>query len=386
MMKVVAKSTARAVVPLVAIWALAVWSIAMFAQAILPKALHAAPATTSQFSGVMAYLAPFVRFDAPYYVEIATHGYNAAQPILAAFFPLWPLLIRLVAWPLQLVATDPTAILLVAVALPAGLTMLAAGMIWRWLLAEGYSHSQAKLALALILIFPYAFFYLAPYTEALFLLLTATIFWAAVRQRWWTAAIVVMLATALRLPAAALAVALAVEYLSLQRWQLKSLWRAPWLLLTPLGLLAYGLYLQLSQGGWQTYFQAYHIGWPGRVFNPNIFFPFWQALSDVIKTHKLGLITVLAFATFALAVALLIYGWSRMRPLYRVYCVGAMVLPLLTTTLDSLPRYYMLLLPLYPIAATWLEKKPSAGYLVLYIGGLLSALLVVLFVSGYFVG
>ncbi len=86
-----------------------------------------------------------------------------------------------------------------------------------------------------------------PYAEGPFMLLAVASFLLARRGQWAGAALLAGLASGVRITGVFLAVALAVEYLHQRGWQ----WRrigpdATWLLLAPLGLLAYMGYLWIE--------------------------------------------------------------------------------------------------------------------------------------------
>src|SRR5436190_6659379 len=110
-----------------------------------------------------------VRWDAHWYLAIAHDGYDASGRD-AAFFPGYPLLTRLVdaGTPLGTVG----AALLVSNVAFLGSLIVVYGLTWR-----EYSEIVARRAVALIALFPTAFFFLAPYSESLFLLASLLTFW-----------------------------------------------------------------------------------------------------------------------------------------------------------------------------------------------------------------
>ena len=377
-------TNSRWLLAILAAWSALVYIIAIFAHLNIPTALYSDYTWSTKFHGATRYLTPLVRFDAAHYISIAGQGY--AEPALRAFFPLWPLLLYIGSVPIRLVAGGQAAIITTAVLLPGILSIAAFFVTRKWLLDEGYDLEGTRLSLILMVTFPFSFFYLAPYTESLFLLLIAAAFLTARRGQWWASALIIALATATRLPALALIPMVGIEYLDQHRWRLSSLLRAPWLLITPLGAITYLLYLQVHTGSWKSYFSAYRLGGPERHLNFDILGPFWRVAQHLARSHSISLNDALSVLVVAIAVWLLIKGWTELRPAFRIFCIISMLLPLITTTLDSTPRYYMLLVPLYPVAARLLIKRPSVTWLVLYINGLVTALLIALFTNGFFIG
>jgi hypothetical protein len=116
------------------------------------------------------------RQDAVWYLRLADEGWST-DDASAAFFPLYPLAVRVVAW---LVPGNE----LLAALLVSNLAFLGALLALFALTAEAYGERVAKRAIVVTAIFPTAFFFLAPYTESLFLLLSILAFREARHDRW----------------------------------------------------------------------------------------------------------------------------------------------------------------------------------------------------------
>ncbi len=103
------------------------------------------------------------QWDAYYFLQIARSGYSDQH--LAAFFPLYPALIRLVAWPLNNHFT--LAALVVSWLCSWG------SYLWLYRLAKReYGVVVARWVLLFFAFCPFAFFSFAPYSEAVFLLIS----------------------------------------------------------------------------------------------------------------------------------------------------------------------------------------------------------------------
>ena len=154
--------------------------------------------------GWQAIVTATERQDAAWFLRIATGGYAAGDGS-AAFFPLYPMAIKVLAWlpgvgPLGAALFISNACFLGALVVLHGLTRL-----------EGMSAAVARTSVLLIAIFPTAFFFLAPYTESPFLLLSVSAFWFARRDRWAMAALMGALAALTRSIGLVLVLGLAVE-------------------------------------------------------------------------------------------------------------------------------------------------------------------------------
>jgi hypothetical protein len=120
------------------------------------------------------------RWDTFYYHSIAVTGYawdpNVFRHDNVVFFPLYPLLMR---WGGALIGGHPLiAGLVVSLAAFTG----AIALVYRLALLE-LGQDEARLAVLLLVTFPYAFFFSTVYTESLFLLLSVGAFYSMRRGR-----------------------------------------------------------------------------------------------------------------------------------------------------------------------------------------------------------
>src|SRR6266480_1614665 len=149
--------------------------------------LLTAPKYSSNPVDIVGILASWNHWDAANYVRIAQFGYQA--PYDVAFFPLFPLLVRIIAFPLGSWSYLPVGMLLSNAAL------LGAMFVLYQLAVEHGGEEVAGRSLLYLCIFPTAFFFFAAYNESLFLLLITGAFLALRRQRWWLAGLLGFFAT-----------------------------------------------------------------------------------------------------------------------------------------------------------------------------------------------
>jgi hypothetical protein len=116
------------------------------------------------------------RQDAVWYLALAEGGWSP-DDASAAFFPLYPLTIRVVSWVLP--GNDLIAGLVVS-----NLAFLGALLALFALTAEAFGERIARRTIVVAAAFPTAFFFLAPYSESLFLLLSVLTFREARHHRW----------------------------------------------------------------------------------------------------------------------------------------------------------------------------------------------------------
>lgn len=335
------------------------------------------PALTHPFGETIdALLSPLARWDATWFLGIARDGYDDGSG--AAFFPLYPLLVRVVA----LGSSDPRALLVAAYAV--SLASFAGALYFlNRLAAIEIGPSRARAAVLLLALFPAALFFGAPYSESLFLLLSVGAFYAARTGRWAWAGALAAAASGTRSAGILLLAPLAVLYLwgprtdrepelpGAPRWMPRYRPRADmaWLALAPAGLAAYTAYLGIAhddpfaylhlQDQWFRSFAGPFVGiWDGTVAawegvrqlasgsREHVYFT--AAANDPFVVAQRN-ITEFVFLLFALAGAVGVV--RRLPAAYGVYVVAALALPLSFPVaphpLMSLARFVAVLFPIF---------------------------------------
>jgi hypothetical protein len=218
------QSTAAVIAPPVVTWrrilpqAVAIWLATRLAYALFTYVAvmfqHAGPAMEFIPVPPHALLATWQRWDAQWYIHIAQRGYWNEQP--TAFFPLYPLLIKVAAllsgqhWLFAAVLVSNLGSLAAIV----GVGLLAAH--------EDSSEAAAWRAVRVMLAYPLAFFLVAPYTEGLFLGFAALALYAGRRGIWGWAALWAFLAGLTRPTGIILVPALAWEFGRQRGWWVRA--------------------------------------------------------------------------------------------------------------------------------------------------------------------
>jgi Gpi18-like mannosyltransferase len=186
-----------------------------------------------------------LRGDSGWYIAVAKKGYekipfNTDKVHDWAFFPLYPLLLRLAA-------ALTGGFLLTGMILSNLFLLLALVLLHQTVTAFGHDEATAYRTIFYLAACPTSYFFSLPMTESLFLLLTVGSLWAAKRDSWWLAGAFGALASATRYNGLFLLPVLAVMYWQGQRpFKLRANILA--LCLLPLGLLAFMFYLFLITG------------------------------------------------------------------------------------------------------------------------------------------
>jgi hypothetical protein len=240
-----------------ALWAsrILVWAAGVFGVLVLGLDQTASGVSIMRPFGSVGntLIAPGSAWDSRSYLSIAQFGYDAHY--FTAFFPLYPVIVRLGDWSPQAGVITGIAISLAA--------LLAALYLLHRLLSLDFERGVADFAVALVAFFPMALFFSAVYTESLFLALSVGAFYAA-RRGWWRRACVAgALASATRLTGVVVVVPLIVLYLQARPARRPGRELA-WLLLVPAGTLAYLAYMGIH-GDWLAPLHASRTYWNRRL-------------------------------------------------------------------------------------------------------------------------
>jgi len=348
------------------------------AVAVVPtRALISAPgwAAKAYTAGPHNLLTAFESQDALWFLRIAADGYSTNDGS-AAFFPLYPLTVRAVS---TLIGHHPLA----AALLVSNLAFLGALIVLYRLTASEYSEATARHSVLYASLFPTSFFFFAPYSESLFLLLAVTSFWGARKGRWWLAGVAGAGAALTRSIGVTIAIALVVEALHQKRQGKAGL--APklvWAMTPVLGTLAY-LAWWGSQGNWRAPLE-FQSNWERHPA-----FPLKTFLDATHDAWVNGSYWLLDWLVVAVVVALAAYGLFKLRPPYYVYLWAGIIVPLCLVyeprPLMSMPRFAVVLFPMYWLLARLSEERRVPHDLIVGVGAAGMALMATLFVSAWFV-
>jgi hypothetical protein len=309
----------------------------------------------------------FTYWDSLHFTRIAEVGY--LPPGLdccdQAYFPGYPLLMR----GLAPATGGDVAVAGIVISLLAG--GVAAVMLYRLGRTGGATaggdaaggDAVGWTAVVYLSVAPYGIFLSAVYSEALFLALAASAWWAGVTRRWWLAGVLAGAAASVRINGLFLAAGLAVMYVIQQR----AYGHRPRIdllaLLIPVAVTGgYFGYLHHLTGSWNAWQEAQALGWQRTAAWP------WQGLvagwDAAMSAGSLQLLVsrwadlLAVVAGLLLTVALI---WLRRWPeaVYVGLSVGVLVS---STMLTSAARYALLWFPGYLLIAQ-LTARPGWTWL-----------------------
>lgn len=308
--------------------------------------------------------ASLTAWDAAFYADIAGGGYDAVPTEGLRFFPLLPLLARLV----DLLLPGGAEAAVVVVANVAALAFLA--LLHRLALRETGSAALARRAVWLGALAPAAFVLVMGYSEPLFAALAVATFLALRSRRFTLAAVPAFLAGLCRPVALLLSAPAAVEAArgirSLPARDLPG--RLLAVLAAPLGSLAYLLWARDRTGDLfrpLRFQEASHLR--GEAVSPVE--GLVEALRDALDAHRVGPALHVAWAL--VAVALLVVAFRRLPASYGLFATASILVALSSRNLDSFERYALGAFPLVIAAASLTGRDDvERGVLVLLGGGM----------------
>jgi hypothetical protein len=358
------------------------------------------------------------RADGLWFLRIANGGYGATDGS-AAFFPLYPLAIRAVSW---LLGGHP----LPAALLMSNLSFLGALIVLYGLTKREFSVPVARTTVLLLALFPTSFFFFAPLSESLFLLLVVSSFAAARSRRWVMAGVLGALAAATRIVGVVMVAALAVEAVHQFLEGRRGRWTrgafvhgtAPGAPAEPdgrddgarparsdegigrlIGRFACSVIPVAGIVGYMGYWAARTGDWLAPLHAEErwqrVRMPPWETLGRATREAFAGPASYpggYQFVDWLIVVpcvlAAVYVAWT-LRPGYSVYTWASLLAPLtlvfLPRALMSDPRFVLPLFPLFWAGAVLVERGrlPRTAVLAVFAAGL--ALLTSLFVSGYYI-
>lgn len=317
--------------------------------------LHTGHRTAADGRG---WVRSFAWWDGWWYTGIAERGYFAfstSRQSPVAFFPAYPLLMR---WAGSWTRQGP---MVAGVGITAASGLASAVLFHRWCLRR-LQAGVARTAVLVLLLSPFAFYLMGTiYADALFLCLALAAFVALESDRPWLAGVAAAVATATRPVGPALIVGLWAVAVERKRWDRR-------LLLAPLGLVAYCVYLAVRFGHPLAFIDVSGApGW-GQAPGPRTWLKV-QWLTALVRApwfdghhgHLVAntLITVAAVALLPSVFRKL--GWG-----YGVYASGIVVLAALSTKdFVGMGRYILAAFPCFAAAADGLARRPRVRWAAL---------------------
>lgn len=326
-------------------------------------------------------LYPYGNFDGVYYLLISSKGYT----VNAGFFPLFPLLIHFATLPFNLLPFDLVQYFLAV--LLTSLFFFVSLVLFYKLIRLDYKENVAVLSIIFLLLFPTSFFYASIYSESLFLLLSLLSFYLARSKKWTWAGFAGALLTSTRFVGIAIFPALLYEYFKNEKN--KSLSKLLPIFIVPIGLIAYIFYNFQKWGNPFYFIQAQGNFANNRsvdtiVLLPQTLFRYVKILFTVKPNIYEYWVAFLELSFFIFAIIMFYIAWEKkIRVSYLIFGVLCFLIPASTGTFTGLPRYVLIIFPIFLALALIKNKIFKIIYSIISIT--LLFLFFMLFSKGYFI-
>lgn len=330
-------------------------------------------------------LYPWANFDGVHYLRIANDGYTNNL----GFFPLFPFVIRAIS---ALFNGNQTfgAIQFFAGFLLSNFAFLTSLILFYKLIELDYSAKTAKLTILFLLVFPTSFFFGSIYSESLFLLLVLLTLYLARKKQLFVGSFFGLLVSLTRLVGIALLPALIYELFREQKTVKKRIIGSLSLLLIPLGYIGYSFFNWALSGNAFSFIKAHATLGNARsvdsvILIPQTLFRYGKILLTLPYSQFEWWIALLELAAFVFAALLIFFAWKKgVRFSYILFALVAFLIPVSSGTFTGLPRYVLVLFPIFIALALIKNRLIQVAYVVISV--VLLFVLLMFFSKGYFIG
>lgn len=295
------------------------------------------------------------QFDCAWFTSIALDGYQLYPDYLTtghaanwAFLPMYPMLGRLLT-------NIPGVDIMLAFYLITNISFYIALMLWlRFLKFFNFSEANKSFGLFFLCFLPYSTYYVAPYTESLFLTLTLAAFICSYKGHFVWAAIFAMGMTATKNIGVMFVFPLLImawqqyglrELFNLRSFRTQKLIFA--IMLVPLPMFIYQNFLWLVTGD-ALAFKNIQLAWGRELGNP---------FGYMMDGFEEGGYKVYFSLVFVISLILTVYLYCIKRPAEATYLMIGSLIPV-STSVNAFPRYLFGMLPCLLAIVYITDKHP----------------------------
>jgi hypothetical protein len=316
----------------------------------------------------------FFAWDAAWYRDIAEHGYDGVAREGLRFFPLVPLLARVVSVPLLGNVGLALVVLVNVAALAAGV------VVHRLVREETGDRALAVRASWLLALLPPAVVLVLGYAESIAIALAAGVFLALRRKRWWWAAAFGLLAGLCRPTGVLLALPALVEVLRGWPAGRDHLGRVAAVVAPGAGTAIFLAWVQWRFDDWQLPLRLQNTsdlrgGWS------DPFSATWEAVRHLVSGGELG--EGLHAPWIGLFALLLVVVFARWPFSYGLFAAAVLFMALSADSLGSIERYGLFAFPLVLALATITSDARVERAVLTVSGAALTAFTALVFVGAF---
>ena len=321
---------------------------------------------------------PWGNFDGVHYLLIAKSGYEALQH---AFFPLYPMTIGFLA--------RASSLDLMSVGVILSHVCFFLSLIFIFLIAQKeFSTHVARWSIVFLLCYPMSFYFASVYTESMYLLFTTAAFYLFSKNKYWTSAFMGALASAARLFGILIPFSLLLEFVITRKFSGKIL---VIFIIMSFGLIWYLGFLQIHTGDMFAFMHEQPVFGAGRsgssvILLPQVLYRYARIIFTTTPYAMQYWVSIFELSSFIFASVVLVLGYMKgIVNRYIYYSASVLLLPALSGTLSSMPRYIVSAFPVFIVLSFLLVKKPIVRYSILFVFLVLLVVSTSMFLRGWFI-
>ncbi|MDP3917978.1 MAG: hypothetical protein Q8Q30_02280 [Candidatus Woesebacteria bacterium] len=368
-----------------------IWRIAITLVAVL--AIRYIPVFSQNFFGgkYINYITNplfwgWANFDGEHYLSIAIYGYKDLQQ---AFFPAYPFLMNIFS---NFFGSGLESYLWSGAVLSNVLLLGSLILLWKTVTLD-YSTKIAKLAIISLLVFPTSFYFGAVYTESLFLFSSLLTYYLYRRNKYLFSGLVGILMTLTRVYGIFVLFVILIDVLKNKPSIIEIVkQKIYWLGLSILGPLTYMWFCWKNYNDPFAFYNLQTLVGEQRsnylILLPQVFYRYIAKIIPNLDWSNFPIVftTILELSIAILLLIILILSFRKIRWDYWIYIVLGYILPSLTGSFSSLPRYVVVLFPVFVILSLYFEKMNKYLRLGIYLSlAIIAVIAQALFFRGYFV-
>jgi len=323
------------------------------------KIVQLNPVSVSRYTAEPSNKLSFLgNWDGVDYINIAKNGYSSSR--LTNFFPLYPMIIRLVN---KIISSPLITGLIISWVFMVGAIYYYLKVIK--LLFKVDDNLEALRATLLFVLFPSAIYLMAVYTESLFAFLALGAIYYALKKRYLIAGLLTALATITHTNGVFLLILITLILIE-EKQRLKNVLVT--LVVGSLGIVAYMAYLWAHFNNPLDFIAAQHDhGWLRHSL-----------------LNRLGSFSALDIVLGITIIITIIYWWKR-RKSFAIYSLLYLLIPLVGGQFGGFPRYTLMIFPIQFMLYDYFRSKKFGYQLLLIVFSVGWTYLLLQFAGGYIV-
>lgn len=320
------------------------------------------------------YLFIWGGFDGVHYLDIAQDGYT--KQFTQAFFPFYPLLISFFSF--GFIPKLVVGVLINNLGLFVGLIFL------QNIIQNNFKKIDYRYVILIFLAYPFSFFFNAVYNEGIFFALILICFQSYQYRRTLMMILTGIFACTTRLAGIYLIPSLAVfTLLDQKRKKTSSLMAISFI---SFGLIIYMIYLEIKFGDYLYFITSQNYFGNARssdlVLLPQVIYRYIKIILSISVTSNAFIIAITEFFVAIVFLILPIIFHKKIPIGYIIFSLLVVIVPSLTGTFGSMPRYALMSFPVF-ILIGFLSQKYKMLLITVFV--ILQLYFLSLFISGTFV-